>query len=641
MRLIAAVRPTLGGGGRLLLAMLAGTGAATAAVALTAVSAWLISRAALHPPVLHLMVAIVAVRACGLSRGVLRYGERLLGHDAAFRMLAAARVRLFARLERLAPAGLAGHRHADLAQRLTADVDAVLDLITRVVLPGAVAAAVGVASVAVIGALLPAAGVALAIALLVTGVLVPVLQRGATRRGDARLAPLRAELATGVVDLVHGLPDLTAYGAVGGRIDRIARADARLRDATRRAAATAGVGAAVTTLVTGACVLAGLLAGAAAVRAGSLNGELLAVVVLTPLAVFEVAGGLPQAAQQAGAARAALRRIAEIMAAPDPVRGPGPGGPGFGGGAAGCAGRAVPTLRVEGVTARWTPDRVAVSGVDLTLRPGARAALVGPSGCGKSTVAALLVRFLDPVAGRVTMDGVDLRDIPGDQVRQVVGYLSEDAYLFDTTIGENLRLARPGAGEDELHDALGRARLLDWVRGLPRGLDTLVGEHGMRLSGGQRRRLALARALLADFRVLILDEPTEHLDDATAAELTRDLLDAAGDRTVLIITHRHPAARRRGDPDGGPQLVELAASPPVVGPPVVGPQGVSPQGVSPDSRAAPQGDLGTGTPEMRRLTPYGAHRCHDRSDHGVDASIGGPVPGGIGIGRFVVGDLRV
>ncbi|WP_327002172.1 ATP-binding cassette domain-containing protein [Dactylosporangium sp. NBC_01737] len=176
--------------------------------------------------------------------------------------------------------------------------------------------------------------------------------------------------------------------------------------------------------------------------------------------------------------------------------------------------------------------------MSLTLRPGRRVALVGPSGAGKTTVAALLVRWLDPAAGRVTLNGVDVRDLRGDELRTVVGYLGDDAYLFDSTLEANLRIGRPDATTGQLEQALAAARLLDWVRTLPAGLATPVGEHGVALSGGQRRRLALARALLADFPVLVLDEPTEHLDDVTAAELIRDLLAAAGDRAVLLITHR-------------------------------------------------------------------------------------------------------
>ena len=526
MNVLAVLRPA---SGRLLLAVLAGVGAAGAGIALMATSAWLISRAALHPPVLHLMVAIVVVRACGIGRGVLRYLERLVGHDAALRILGGLRVRVFTRLEQLAPAGLADFRRADLVQRLVTDVDAVLDLVTRVLLPYAVATLVGIGTVALVGTLLPVAGLTLAAALVLAGVVVPMMQSTVTRRADGRLAPLRGELATTTVDLLHGLPDLTAYGAVARQLARLDEVDARLRRAEERSAAATGISAAVTALGTGLCLLVGLAAGAVAVRGGQLSGELLAVVVLTPLAVFETAGALPSAAQRWSGARAALRRLAEIFAAPLPVTtvpdpDEVPAGP--------------HTLRLENVTAGWEPSRTALRNVDLTLVPGSRIALVGPSGSGKSTLAALLVRFLDPRSGRVTLDGIDVRTLAPDRVRQIVGYLSEDAYLFDTTIGENLRLAAREASMDELRAALGAARLLDWVDSLPHGLDTLVGEHGLALSGGQRRRLALARALLAGTPVLILDEPTEHLDNETAAALTRDLLAAARDRTVLLITHR-------------------------------------------------------------------------------------------------------
>jgi ABC-type multidrug transport system fused ATPase/permease subunit len=213
------------------------------------------------------------------------------------------------------------------------------------------------------------------------------------------------------------------------------------------------------------------------------------------------------------------------------------------------------TLRLERVSAGWLPGRTVVRDVSFTLAPGDRVALTGPSGSGKSTVAALLVRFLDPTAGRATLDGADLRTLDPAEVRKIVGYLPEDAYLFDTTIAANLRIARPDATDDELRTALASARIADWVETLPDGLETAVGEHGMALSGGQRRRLALARALLAGFEILILDEPTEHLDDETAAALTEDLLAAAGDRAVLLITHR-PGIAARVD-----RVVSLDAAP--------------------------------------------------------------------------------
>ena len=197
------------------------------------------------------------------------------------------------------------------------------------------------------------------------------------------------------------------------------------------------------------------------------------------------------------------------------------------------------TLKVRDLRARWTPDGpYALDGVSLDLTPGRRCVVTGPSGAGKTTLTAVLLRLLDPAAGTVTLNGVDLRDLAGDDVRRVVGVFGQDAYVFDTTIGENLRLARRDATEEEIRDALRRARLLDWVETLPKGLDTHVGEHGAKVSGGQRQRIALARTLLADFPILLLDEPAEHLDAATADELTADLLRATEGRTTLLVTHR-------------------------------------------------------------------------------------------------------
>ncbi|WP_433087925.1 amino acid ABC transporter ATP-binding/permease protein [Dactylosporangium sp. CA-052675] len=594
MSRLALLRPAAG---RLFVALVAGVAAAACAVGLTATSAWLISRAAVHPPVLHLMVAIVAVRAFGIGRGVLRYVERVTGHDGALRVLGELRVRVFRRLERLAPAGLAGFRRGDLAARLVDDVESIVDLVVRVALPIAVAAVTGLASVLLVWSLLPAAGLALAAGVLVVGVGVPLLQAALVRRADARLAPLRGTLAAGTVDLVQGLPDLIAAGAVGDALAALDRTDRELLTAARRSSAATGVSAAVTALCTGLAVLAALIAGALAVRGGTLHGELLAVVVLTPLAVFEIVGAVPPAAQHLAAARTALRRLAEVAAAPDPAPDPltpvalrpaavaaaatpvaaaarvaasdgvvptavGPDVDGPNGvvpdidelDADGLDAELdadvlgadvrdvdVPVVRVEGVAAQWVPGRPVVRDVSFVLEPGARVALTGPSGSGKSTIASLLVRWLDPCAGRITLGGVDLRDARGDDVRRIVGYLGDDAYLFDSTIEANLRIGKPDATEAELASVLRRARLTEWVRGLPDGLATGVGEHGVAVSGGQRRRIALARALLADFPVLVLDEPTEHLDEENAVALLRDLMAATRGRTVLLITHRTDA----------------------------------------------------------------------------------------------------
>ncbi|KUL40418.1 ABC transporter [Streptomyces sp. NRRL F-4489] len=518
------------------LALLLGALALGSAVGLMATSGWLISRASQQPPVLYLMVAVTATRAFGIGRAVFRYAERLVAHDAVFRMLADVRVAVFRRLERLAPAGLRERRRGDLLSRLVADVDAVQDYFLRWLLPVGAALLVGAGTVAFTGWLLPEAGVLLAIGLLLAGAGVPLLSAALARRAERRLAPARGVLATRVVDLLTGTAELTVAGALGARTDAVRRADRELTRIASRSATVAGTGAGLSALLCGLTVVASAVVGVQAVHAGRLAGVELAVLVLTPLAAFEAVAGLPLAAQYRRRTRHAAERVFEVLDAPEPVREP----------EAPAAAPGTPfPLAVRGLTARHAgQDRPALDGVDLTLTPGRRLAVVGPSGSGKTTLAQVLLRFLDRESGTYALAGTDAEELSGDTVRRLVGLCAQDAHLFDSSLRENLRLARRNRGDDEetgdqdLWDALGRARLADWVRGLPEGLDTMVGEHGARLSGGQRQRLALARALLADFPVLVLDEPAEHLDLATADALTADLLAATEGRTTLLITHR-------------------------------------------------------------------------------------------------------
>ncbi len=528
IRLAGPVRTRLG------LAVLAGVGAAGAAVGLTATSAWLVSRAAEQPPVLYLMVAIVAVRAFGVGRGALRYAERLASHDAALRILAELRSDAYRRLERLAPAGLTEYRSGDLLARLVADIDGLADVWLRALLPYAVAGIVGAGAVLLVALLVPAAGAALALTLLVVAIGAPLAAGLVGRRAECRIAPARGQLAAAALELLHGASELILTGAVERRLADLAQFDGRLREAEARSAAGAGVGALISGLAGGAAVWFGLVSGIVAVRDGNLGGVALAIVVLTPIAVHELVAGLAPAAQQLSRLRVAAARVAEVLDRPDPVHEPArlaalPAGP-YG-------------LRVRGLRARYRPGEPEVlRGVDLDLRVGEHALVTGPSGSGKSTLAAVLLRFLDPSGGTIELVGpdgpVDLTRLTGDDVRRVVGLCAQDVHVFDTTIAENVWLARPAATEEELRAALRAAQLADWVESLPRGLETLVGEHGARLSGGQRQRLGLARALLADWPVIIFDEPTEHLDEPTAAELTRDLLAAAAGRTAIFITHR-------------------------------------------------------------------------------------------------------
>ncbi|MFC7178855.1 thiol reductant ABC exporter subunit CydD [Kitasatospora paranensis] len=523
---VPSTRPRLAG------AVLLGTLALGCAVALLATSGWLISRASQMPPVLYLMVAVTSVRTFGIGRSVFRYAERLVSHDAVLKALGGVRTSVYRRLERLAPAGLPAFRRGDLLARLVGDVDAVQDHHLRWRLPAAVALLVSAGSAAGLALLLPAAGAVLAAGLLLAGTAVPALTVRIAGRADRRLAAARGALGTAVVDTLTGTAELAVSGALPVRLAEARAADTRLTGLAARSAGGAALGAGLTALVTGGTLVLAAAVGVHGVATGALPGVCLAVVVLTPLAAFEAVAAMPSAVGFRERSRAARARLDDVLGAPEPVTEP-------------AAPRPLPAqvlpVTVRGLAARWPGQATdALTGVDLDLTPGRRIAVVGPSGSGKTTLAHVLLRFLDQRAGRVVLgpDGTDTRLLDGDDVRRVVGLCAQDAHVFDSSLRENLRLARPDADEERLRAALAAARLLDWVDALPDGLDTMVGEHGARLSGGQRQRLALARALLADFPVLILDEPAEHLDLPTADALTADLLAATAGRTTLLITHR-------------------------------------------------------------------------------------------------------
>ena len=526
-RTLALARPAAG---RLALATLLGAGALAAGIGLIATSAWLISRASQHPQESALALAIVAVQFFGLSRGLCRYCERLVGHDAAFRLLAALRVSVYRRLESLAPAGLPAFRGGDLLARLVDDVDALQDLLLRVVPPFAIAALVGGASVTLVWLMLPTAGLILLAALMLAATLVPWLTGGLARRRESRQAAARGALTACVVDLLEGAPELAVNGALDAQLERALRADEQLTRIALASARTAGTGQGLTTLLCGLAMWGSLLVGVSAVRSGALAGVLLAVIALVPLAAFELVTGLPVATQTLERVRASAARVFEVCDAPAPVLEPPHPAP-------------VPpppySLQVRGLRAGYSPDGPwALDGVDLELAPGRLVAVVGPSGAGKSTLAEVLLRFLPYQGGSVTLGGVEIAELDGDHYRRVVGTVAQDAHIFDTTLRENLLLARRSASAGELDAALEQVRLLDWAQALPHALQTEVGEYGTRISGGQRQRLAIARALLADFPILILDEPAEHLDTATADAIVADLIDAGGGVATLMITHR-------------------------------------------------------------------------------------------------------
>jgi ATP-binding cassette, subfamily C, bacterial CydC len=515
--------------GLLAVAVLAGAVATGAGVALLAVAGWLLARAAEHPPLAALGVAVAAVRVIGLTRGGFRYAERLASHGAAFRALADTRVAVYRRLTTLAPAGLRRYRSADLLARLVSDVDSVQDLLVRGIAPPLIAAAVGAGTVVLATALLAPAGLVLAAGLLLAGLALPWALSVAGRRSGRDLVAARAEVAAGTADLLDGAADLVAYGADTAALERLDAVEAGYAAARGRATRVAALGSAAGTVLAGATLWAVLLLAVRATDGGALGRVPLAVLALTALAAFEAVAPLTAAAAQVEAVRASGRRLFAVLDAPEPTR-------------PAATPTALPagpyTVDIRGAHVRYEPgEPLALAGVDLALPPGRRVALVGASGSGKSTLAAVLFRFRDLDAGSATLNGVPLSDLDADDVRTVIGGMPADPHLFDQSIRDNLRLARPDAPDADLAAAAARARLLDFIDSLPAGWDTPVGARGTLLSGGERQRLALARALLADPPVLVLDEPTAHVDPDARAALMADLLAATAGRTVLIATH--------------------------------------------------------------------------------------------------------
>ncbi|MFI9641990.1 thiol reductant ABC exporter subunit CydC [Micromonospora sp. NPDC051925] len=533
-------RPYLG---RLVGAGLLASATEFAGLALMATATWLLMSAAGQPPLDRLTVAIVAVRALAISRGVLRYTERLAGHDAVLRMITDVRARVFATLA--ARPGPAGQRTGDALSRLVSDVEAVQDLLLRVLVPGAAAALVGVLAVGGAALIsLPSAGV-LAVGLLVAGVALPVLATALTRRAADEVAPLRGALATDAVDLIHGAADLAAFGATGQALRAATRRADRLARLERRLAATGFAVDAAGVLVAGLTAAGVVLA---ALRA-DVAGVLVGVLAVGTLAAVEIALALVGAARQRTQLRAGLARVAALLDMPataEPTTAAGSESPAAGSDlvrpAAGAPVTAVAAhdVRFDGVVVRYREGAApALAGVDLDLPAGRRIAVVGPSGAGKSTLAAVLTGAVRPTAGRVTLAGRDVSAYPPEELPRAIGGLLAEAYVFHASVRENLLLGRPHADETELADATRAAGLLDWVHDQPDGWDTLVGEEGGQLSGGQRQRLALARALLAAPGVLVLDEPTEGLDPAAAdAVLAGALAATPVGHSVLLISHR-------------------------------------------------------------------------------------------------------
>jgi len=514
--------------GRVALAIGLGALAVGFGVALMTAAGYLISRAAELPPILSLTTIIVVVRFLALARPLARYLERLASHDLALRALGRIRASVYERIEPLAPAELAAFRRGDLVSRLVADVDDLQGLYLRGLGPPVVGLVVAVSCVIAVAFVLPAAALVLALGLALGGIAVPLLAAGLGRRIGCRHAAARGELTAELVELLHGAEELAAYGREDDALDRVRDADRELVGLGHRDALVSGIADAGSILFAGLTAAGVLAVAVAAHDAGSLDRVLVAALALLAISSFDAVAPLPDAARELSRTLSAGRRILELtgrepaVTDPDRPQRPRPG-----------------AVELHDVTARYAPgDPPVLERFDLRIDPGARVALVGPSGSGKTTVTSLLLRFLDPEHGRVTIGGRDVRELRQEDVRSTFALAGQEAHVFDSTIRENLRLACPEATEEALHEVLRRVRLDDWVRSLAHGLDTHVGEEGARLSGGQRQRLVVGRALLMDAPVLVLDEPTAHLDGPTAEALVTDVFDAADDRSVLLITHR-------------------------------------------------------------------------------------------------------
>jgi thiol reductant ABC exporter CydC subunit len=534
--------------GRLVVAALTGALATGCGVGLLAVSGFLLARASQHPDIAALSVAVVAVRALSIGRGGFRYAERLASHDAAFRVLARVRVAIWRRLEAVAPAGLPAFGSGDLLTRLVSDVDASQDLFIRGLNPLFAAALVGGGAVLACLALVSQAGLVLAAGLAVGIVAVPAGCLRTSRQASRRAATARGQLGSAVTELLSGAADLEAFGARDFAMARVEQAGKDFSASSVRLGTSAALGTGLPALIAGLTVWAVLLLGVDAVGAGTINRVPLAVATLTAMATFEAVAILPAAAIALNQTQASARRITEVIDAPAPVSDPpnplplplpSPGSVSIG----------PVTITLRDACVRYHPDApLALDHFSLDLPPGRRIALVGPNGAGKSTVASVLLRFQSLTSGSATITGTgtgplgdfgptELSSLRADDVRAVIGGCPQDPHLFDASIAENLRLACPDATDDELLLACGQVGLSSWLCTLPAGLDTQVGQNGGALSGGQHQRIALARALLANPQVLILDEPTAHLDGQARRTFLADLFAATKGRSVLLITH--------------------------------------------------------------------------------------------------------
>lgn len=526
---------------QMLLAALLGFFSVGGNTALLAASALLIARAALHPPVVELMLLIAGVRFFGLSRAVCRYLERYVAHDVTFRVLGRIRAWFYGVLEPLAPARLAGYRSGDILSRIVADVETLQNFYLRVLAPVPVALLVLPAVFVFLAWFELRAALAFAGFFLLAGAGIPLGIRALSRQAARGLGQVRAELNARLVDGIRGLTELVAFGQAGRYREQVAALDRKLAGRQGRLAGINALAGALTGLAGNLALWSVLMLTVLAVERGKLDGVYLPMLALAALGGFEAVQPLPLLFPQLEESLAAARRLFELAAANPAVRDPaGPAG--------GFAARDLPgpacepagyDLTVAGLRFRYAPDEpAALDGLDFVLPAGGKMAIVGPSGAGKSTLINLLLRFWDYGEGSIRLGGCELKTLPQEQVRRLMGVVAQHTHLFNATIRENLLLARPGATVEEMIRAARETSIHGFIQNLPRGYDTYVGEGGFKLSGGQRQRLAIARALLKDAPMLVLDEATAGLDPVTEREVLATVRRLMAGRTTLVITHR-------------------------------------------------------------------------------------------------------
>ncbi|UDY22978.1 thiol reductant ABC exporter subunit CydD [Nocardioides sp. Kera G14] len=513
--------------------------ASTSGVALTATAGWLIVKASAEPAVLTLLVAIVGVRTFGIARPVLRYAERLVSHDRALRLLAQTRVGVFDALVPLVP-GRLPRRRGDVLASVVDDVDVVLDRELRLRVPVRGFMLTGAIATAVTAVIDPLAGVATAALTAGAGTAAFLLARHGARESERQAVAARARISEEVTDAVQAAAELRRWQATDRALTAVSDAGAQAAAATTTSARWLASARALTLLSAGAMVA---LTAAVLASRGDHSDPVAALLILTPLALAEPLATMADAGAVAARVAAAQQRLDGLLDQPPAVTDPAEPRP-----------ITDTTLGIDH-PAVTRDGRTVLAGLDLTLTPGQVLAISGPSGSGKSTLAALLMRFLDPSSGRVALGHTDLREAAPDDVRRHVGLVDDDPHLFASTVAENIRFARPGSTDAEVAAALAEAQLGEWIEALPDGLQTRLGDGYAEVSGGERARLAIARSLLADHQVLVLDEPTAHLDTATADRLRDEVLtvmtkSAEMPRSIVWIGHH-------GHPEGADVRIEL------------------------------------------------------------------------------------